>query len=108
MPNSTVGVDISKTHLDVYVVQPRPLCCTIRDEARVVLIPSGPAGTILHEQAEYRTATLFPRTPNRPSENHRSGQVRAGSSLPAPARRRPAAASLPFQDGDLAKMEASI
>ena len=37
-----------------------------RDEARVVLIPSGPAGTILHEQAEYRTATWFPSTPNHP------------------------------------------
>ena len=34
----------------------------VEDEARVVLIPSGPAGTILHEQAEYRSATCSHHT----------------------------------------------
>ena len=53
-----------------------------RDEARVVLIPSGPAGIILHEQAEYRLYPCSQRTPNRLIS--------------------------PFQDGDLTKMEASI
>ena len=37
-----------------------------RDEARVVLIPSGPAGRVLREQAEYRSATCFPIAPDRP------------------------------------------
>ena len=40
-----------------------------RDEARVVLIPSGSAGAVLHEPAEYRSATCsrhtdpLPRSP---------------------------------------------
>ena len=73
-----------------------------------MLIPSGPAGTILHEQAEYRTATLFPRTPNRPRGTTMAGKL--GPEAASGPGKEAADGRLisPFQDGDLSKMEASI